>query len=93
MSKDRLYHHGKVEQETLRLIVLQISVVPLMYQQMQQSKTGIEQPSHIAENVLLGENIYVGAFVAIASNVKIGKNCKIYPHVYIDENVSFADPH
>ena len=62
-----------------------------MYQKLQQQKSGIDQPSHIAESVQIGENPYIGAFAVIAKNVKIGNNCKIYPHVYIDENVTIGD--
>ncbi len=50
-------------------------------------KTGIEQPSFIAESSVAGNNIYRGAFSYIGNQVKIGDNVKIYPHVYIGDNV------
>lgn len=50
-------------------------------------KTGIEQPSYMAEGSVAGNNIYRGAFSYIGSQVKIGDNVKIYPHVYIGDNV------
>lgn len=50
-------------------------------------KTGIEQPSFMAESSVAGNNIYRGAFSYIGSQVKIGDNVKIYPHVYIGDNV------
>ncbi|GAC1588829.1 MAG: UDP-3-O-(3-hydroxymyristoyl)glucosamine N-acyltransferase [Ginsengibacter sp.] len=52
---------------------------------------GIESPSYLADNVLLGENIYIGAFAYISKNVKIGNNVKIFPQVYLGENVSVDD--
>ena len=56
-----------------------------------EQKTGIEQPTFIAENVEMGENVYVGAFSYISSGVKIGDNVKIYPHAYIGEDVEIGD--
>lgn len=57
----------------------------------QQSKTGVESPSFIAQGVELPEGTYVGAFAYIGSNVKMGKNVKIYPQVYIGDNVQLGD--
>ncbi len=54
-------------------------------------KSGIEQPSFIAENATLGEEAYVGAFAYVSDNAKIGKNVKIYPHVFIGQNVTIGD--
>ncbi|MDO5656387.1 MAG: UDP-3-O-(3-hydroxymyristoyl)glucosamine N-acyltransferase [Flavobacteriaceae bacterium] len=62
-----------------------------LYQKMQNQKSGIEEPSYIANDLQLGENPYIGAFAYISKNVKIGNNCKIYPHVYIDDNVVIGD--
>lgn len=50
-------------------------------------KAGIEQPSFISENSIVGKNIYRGAFSYIGHNVKIGDNVKIYPHTYVGDNV------
>lgn len=50
-------------------------------------KSGIEQPSYIADNATAGKNIYRGAFSYIGSKVTIGDNVKIYPHAYIGDNV------
>ena len=61
------------------------------YDQFKNNKTGIEQPSFIAENVKFGENLYLGAFSYICSHVVIGKNVKIYPNCYIGENVIIGD--
>jgi len=54
-------------------------------------KSGIEQPSFIGDNSVIGKNIYRGAFSYIGNNVKIGDNVKIYPHVYIGDNVIIGD--
>ncbi len=48
-------------------------------------KTGIEQPSFIGEECLVGVSIYRGAFSYIGSKVKIGDNVKIYPHVFVGD--------
>lgn len=61
------------------------------YNQVKLNKSGIEQPSFIAESVKKGDNIYIGAFSYISDNVTIGDNVKIFPNVYIGENVSIGD--
>ncbi len=50
-------------------------------------KAGIEQPSFIGDNTVVGKNIYRGAFSYIGNNVKIGDNVKIYPQVFVGDNV------
>ncbi len=55
------------------------------------SKVGVEEPSFISSNAVIGENIYRGAFSYIGANVKIGNNVKIYPHAYIGDNVTIGD--
>jgi UDP-3-O-[3-hydroxymyristoyl] glucosamine N-acyltransferase len=62
-----------------------------IYYQTKQTKTGIEQPSHIAPSATYGDNCYVAAFAYISANVKIGNNVKIYPHVFIGENTTIGD--
>jgi UDP-3-O-[3-hydroxymyristoyl] glucosamine N-acyltransferase len=62
-----------------------------MYQDMQPRKTGIEQPSYIAESASFGDFPYVGAFGYIGENVTIGSNVSIYPHAYIGDNVIIGD--
>jgi UDP-3-O-[3-hydroxymyristoyl] glucosamine N-acyltransferase len=54
-------------------------------------KTGIEQPSFIGTNSVVGKNIYRGAFSYIGNDAKIGNNVKIYPHVYVGDNVVVGD--
>ncbi|MFN3316798.1 MAG: UDP-3-O-(3-hydroxymyristoyl)glucosamine N-acyltransferase, partial [Raineya sp.] len=55
------------------------------------AKKGIENPSFIHENAVLGEDLYVGAFAYIGEKAKIGSNSKIYPHTYIAENVVIGE--
>ena len=62
-----------------------------LYAQTKGNKTGIEQPSFISPNAILGTDCYVGAFAYIGSNVTIGNNVKIYPHVYIGDNSIIGD--
>ena len=54
-------------------------------------KSGIEQPSYIADNATVGSAVYRGAFSYVGSNVRIGDNVKIYPHVYIGDNAVIGD--
>jgi UDP-3-O-[3-hydroxymyristoyl] glucosamine N-acyltransferase len=50
-------------------------------------KSGVEQPSFMAENSTIGKDFYRGAFSYVGSNVRIGDNVKIYPHAFIGDNV------
>lgn len=58
-----------------------------LYERYSQSLTGREEPHYIGNNVTIGSNPYIGAFVYIGSHARIGDDVKIYPHVYIGENV------
>ena len=62
-----------------------------MYYQSKIAKTGIEQPSFIAETAKHGEDCYIGAFAYVGENVIIGDNVKIYPHTYIGDNTTIGD--
>lgn len=62
-----------------------------LYASTRQEKTGREDPVHIAESAVLGENIFVGAFSYISENVKIGNNVKIHQQVFIGDNVVIGD--
>jgi UDP-3-O-[3-hydroxymyristoyl] glucosamine N-acyltransferase len=55
------------------------------------AKQGIEQPSFIAEGVIVPEDTYVGAFAYIGKNVQLGKGVQIYPHTYVGDNVKIGD--
>jgi len=66
-------------------------ILELYQSQWLQSKRGIEQPSFIAPEVHLSEDVYVGAFSYIGSQAKIGNNVKIFPHSYIGDNAVIGD--
>ncbi|HEY0045205.1 MAG TPA: UDP-3-O-(3-hydroxymyristoyl)glucosamine N-acyltransferase [Flavobacterium sp.] len=61
------------------------------YNQAKHSKSGIEQPSFIAESARYGINLFLGAFSYIGNNVTIGSNVKIHPNCYVGDNVSLGD--
>ncbi|MCF6141296.1 UDP-3-O-(3-hydroxymyristoyl)glucosamine N-acyltransferase [Flavobacterium sp. K77] len=61
------------------------------YNEVKLKKTGIEQPSFIAENAKLGTNTYLGAFSYIGQNVVLGDNVKIYPNCFVGDNVVIGD--
>jgi UDP-3-O-[3-hydroxymyristoyl] glucosamine N-acyltransferase len=61
------------------------------YNQVKLMKSGIEQPSVISENVVYGENLYLGSFCYLGKNVVIGDNVKIYPNTFIGDNVTIGD--
>ncbi|MFC4721929.1 UDP-3-O-(3-hydroxymyristoyl)glucosamine N-acyltransferase [Geojedonia litorea] len=61
------------------------------YNQVKLNKSGIEQPSFIAESSNYGENVYIGAFTYIGEHVKIGDNVKIFPNTYIGDNVTIDE--
>jgi UDP-3-O-[3-hydroxymyristoyl] glucosamine N-acyltransferase len=61
------------------------------YNQVKHNKTGIEQPSFLAENLKYGEGLYLGSFSYISNNVVLGDNVKIYPNTFIGENVEIGN--
>lgn len=60
-------------------------LLAMVQQMLTPSPTGIEQPSYVAEGVVLPDDVYVGAFAYIAKGAKIGKGAKIFPHAYVGE--------
>lgn len=61
------------------------------YNQVKLNKSGIEQPSYIADSAKCGDGLYLGAFAYIGEKVVLGENVKIYPNVYIGDNVKIGD--
>jgi UDP-3-O-[3-hydroxymyristoyl] glucosamine N-acyltransferase len=61
------------------------------YNQVKLMKSGIEQPSVISENVIYGDQLYLGSFSYVGKNVTIGNNVKIYPNCFIGDNVTIGD--
>jgi UDP-3-O-[3-hydroxymyristoyl] glucosamine N-acyltransferase len=62
-----------------------------MYNQIKHQKTGIEQPSFIAESASVGEDTYIGAFAYLGENVKVGNGSKIYPNTFLGDNVEIGE--
>ncbi len=62
-----------------------------IYNQMSKKQPKIEQPSFIAENAVVGEELYLGAFAYIGEGAKIGNNVTIYPNAYVGDNVEVGD--
>lgn len=54
-------------------------------------KSGIEQPSFIADSATCGANLYLGSFSYIGENTTLGENVKVYPNCFIGENVKIGD--
>lgn len=52
--------------------------------------SGISKRAEIAEDVVLGEGVSVGAFAVISSGVKIGANSVLYPNVFVGSNVTIG---
>ncbi len=61
------------------------------YNQVKNTKVGIESPVFTADDAVYGENFYLGAFSYLGNNVVIGNNVKIYPNVYVGDNVKIDD--
>jgi UDP-3-O-[3-hydroxymyristoyl] glucosamine N-acyltransferase len=61
------------------------------YEETKGMKSGIEQPSVIADNSTYGSNLYLGSFSYIGSNVVLGHNVKIYPNCFVGDNVVIGD--
>ena len=53
-------------------------------------RSGIEQPSFIAEGVEVPASAWVGAFAYISRGARIGEGCQIYPQVFIGEGVEIG---
>ena len=66
-------------------------LLSLVSKAMNPPRTGIEQPSFVAEGVHIPDDAYIGAFAYIGRNVRLGKGVQVYPHVYIGDNVTIGD--
>jgi UDP-3-O-[3-hydroxymyristoyl] glucosamine N-acyltransferase len=56
-----------------------------------QQLKGIQQPSYLPSTVVLGKDVFIGAFSYFGENVKIGNNTKIFPNTFIGDNVQIGD--
>lgn len=52
---------------------------------------GIEEPAHIAAEVEVSDDSYVGAFAYIGEGAKLGRGVKIYPQSYVGRGVEIGD--
>lgn len=52
---------------------------------------GIEQPSFVADGVIVPEEAYIGAFAYIGEGVTLGKGVKIYPSVYVGRGCEIGE--
>ena len=59
-----------------------------IYNKITKKSTGIDKNAYIGEKSTIGKDCYIGPFVFIGNNVKIGNNVHIYPHSFIDDNVT-----
>jgi UDP-3-O-[3-hydroxymyristoyl] glucosamine N-acyltransferase len=62
-----------------------------MYNEVKLNKKGISKLSFIADNAVVGSDIYAGEFSFVGENAVIGNQVKIYPQVYIGDNVVIGD--
>lgn len=56
-----------------------------------QELTGIQQPSYIATNARLGNNVFIGAFAYVGANVQVGNNSKIHPGAVLGDRVTIGN--
>ncbi|MDQ3844786.1 MAG: UDP-3-O-(3-hydroxymyristoyl)glucosamine N-acyltransferase [Bacteroidota bacterium] len=56
-----------------------------------QQMKGIQQPSYIAANASLGDDVFIGAFTYIGEDVSIGINTKVFPNSFIGDHVHIGD--
>lgn len=61
------------------------------YHESKGTKTGIEVPSVLSDNVTYGADFYLGSFSYIGTNVRIGDQVKIHPNCYIGDNVTIGN--
>lgn len=54
-------------------------------------KRGIEQPSYVADGVIVPDDAYIGAFAYLGKGVIVGKNVKIYPQCYVGDGVEIGE--
>ena len=58
---------------------------------LENSKSGIEQPSFIHPSAKIGKNVFIGAFSYISENVVIGDNTKLYTQVYLGSDTTIGN--
>ena len=61
-----------------------------MVSQSKPKKKGIHASASISDSAVLGENLYIGAYVVIGDNTKIGDNTQLHPSVFIGDHVQIG---
>ena len=61
------------------------------YNQVKNTKVGIESPVYMSKSIAYGDDLYLGAFSYLGNNVNIGNNVKVYPNVYVGDNVQIGN--
>jgi len=65
-------------------------LLDLFYPPEQPPEVGVHSSAVIADDVIMGENVRIGAHVVIASQCKIGDDCVLYPGVVLGERVKLG---
>jgi len=66
-------------------------LMQLVEQQQASHPEGISPTAQIAEGVVLGEDVYVGAYAVLEQGVKVGRGVRIYPHAYVGKGVTIGE--
>ena len=66
-------------------------LMQLVEQQQASHPKGISPTAQIAEDVELGEDVYVGAYAVLEQGVKVGRGVRIYPHAYVGKGVTIGE--
>jgi UDP-3-O-[3-hydroxymyristoyl] glucosamine N-acyltransferase len=62
-----------------------------VYNKLKTNKMGVEPSAYVAQDAVLGQEVYVGGQAYIASKVKVGNGSKIYPQVFVGEEVEIGE--
>ena len=66
-------------------------LMQLVEQQQASHPKGISPTAQIAEDVELGEDVYVGAYAVLEQGVKVGRGGRIYPHAYVGKGGTIGE--
>ncbi|MCM1110801.1 MAG: UDP-3-O-(3-hydroxymyristoyl)glucosamine N-acyltransferase [Clostridium sp.] len=66
-------------------------LLTMVSEMMTPKKSGVEQPSYVAQGVEVPEGAYIGAFAYVGAGARLGRNVKIYPQAYVGDGVEIGD--
>lgn len=70
---------------------LAFTILLQKYQELiEKRETGIQEPSFVADNAQISENVFVGRFTHVDAGSRIGNNSQIYDRVSIGKNVTIG---